>query len=291
MILVTGASGQLGRLVIKALLRSIAPSEVVAGVRSPEKVSDLAQAGVQIRTVDYDRAEALDAALSGVEKVLLISGNAVGRRVPQHGAVISAARKAGVRLLAYTSVLRAPTSALGVAPEHRETEALIKSSGLPCVLLRNGWYCENYLARAAGAVATGTLVGCAGEGRICAAARADYADGAAAVLTAPDQAGRVYELAGDEAFTLSSFTALLTRQLGKTISYKNLSEPEFKAALESNGVPAAYSGLIARSDAATSEGALFDQGHQLSGLIGRATTPIEAMIAEALRDGRLKRPT
>jgi NAD(P)H dehydrogenase (quinone) len=289
MIVVTGATGQLGRLIVKALLKKTAPSLVVAAVRSPDKAADLAQAGVNVRAADYDRPETLAAALQGAEKVLLISGNVIGHRVTQHRAVIDAARKAGVQLIAYTSVLRAPTTPLTVGPDHRETEAAIKASGLPAVLLRNGWYSENYLFRAAGAAKSGVLLGCAGDGRISAAPRADYAEAAAVALTKPDQAGRTYELAGDESFTLPMLASELSRQLGRSIGYKNVTENEFKEALEKNGIPSAYAPMLARSDALTAEGVLLETGRQLSGLIGRATTPIAKVIEEAIRAGQIPR--
>jgi NAD(P)H dehydrogenase (quinone) len=288
-IAVTGANGQLGRLVIRALLKSVAPTKVIATVRNRDKAAELVASGVEVRLADYDRPETLEMALAGVEKVLLISGNAVGKRVPQHRAVIEAARKAGVRLFGYTSVLRAPSTALAVGPEHRETEALIKSSGINWVILRNGWYSENYVNRAAAAAGSGVLVGCAGEGRISAATRADYAAAAAAALTKPDQAGRTYELAGDDSFTLPQFTSELSSQLGRKIAYRNVSEDEFRAALEASGIPSIYAALMAKSDAATSEGALLESSRQLSWLIGRSTTPIAAVVAEAIRDGRLPR--
>jgi NAD(P)H dehydrogenase (quinone) len=289
MIVVTGATGQLGRLIVKALLKKTAPSLVVAAVRSPDKAADLAQAGVNVRAADYDRPETLAAALQGAEKVLLISGNVIGHRVTQHRAVIDAARKAGVQLIAYTSVLRAPTTPLTVGPDHRETEAAIKASGLPAVLLRNGWYSENYLFRAAGAAKSGVLLGCAGDGRISAAPRADYAEAAAVALTKPDQAGRTYELAGDDSFTLPMLASELSRQLGRSIGYKNVTENEFKEALEKNGIPSAYAPMLARSDALTAEGVLLETGRQLSGLIGRATTPIAKVIEEAIRAGQIPR--
>lgn len=287
MIVVTGASGQLGRLVVKALLRSTSASQVIAMVRNRDKAGELAAAGVEVRQADYDHPETLDAALKGAQKVLLISGTAVGRRVPQHRAVIEAARKAKVQLFAYTSVLRAPTTPLAVGPEHRETEAILTSSGLPWVLLRNGWYCENYLHRAMGAAASGTLVGCAGDGRISAASRADYAEAAAAVLTHTNQAGRTYELAGDESFTLTELASELSRQLSRAISYRNVPEAEFRASLEAAGIPSIYATMMGKSDAATVGGALLETGRQLSSLIARATTPIHTVIAEAIRDGRI----
>src|SRR5581483_6485285 len=193
MIVITGATGQLGRLVVNALLKKTSPAQIVAAVRSPDKVADLAQVGVTVREADYDRPESLAAALKGAEKVLLISGNVLGRRVAQHRAVIEAARKAGVGLLGYTSVLHAPATKLMVGPDHRETEAAIKDSGVPAVILRNGWYSENYVFRAAGAAKTGELLGCAANGEISAAPRADYAEAAAVALTSTAQAGRIHE--------------------------------------------------------------------------------------------------
>jgi NAD(P)H dehydrogenase (quinone) len=286
-IVVTGANGQLGRLVVRALLKADASSKVIAAVRSPDKARDLAQARVEVRHADYDQPETLETALRGAEKVLLISGTAVGRRVAQHRAVVEAARNAGVKLFGYTSVLRAPTTPLTVGQEHRETEKVIADSGLPAVLLRHGWYAENYLFRCSGAAASGVLLGCAGTGRVSAAPRADYAAAAAAALTKPEQAGRVYELAGDEAFTLNGLAAELARQLGKPITYRNIPESEFVTTLERAGIPSAYAPMLARSDAVTAEGALLEEGHQLSKLIGRSTTPIGAVIEEAIRNGRI----
>ena len=287
MIVVTGATGQLGRLVVKALLEKTSPSTVIAAVRNPDKAQELAQSGVQVRTADYDRPETLVSALKGAEKVLLISGNTLGQRVAQHRAVIDAARRSGVQLIAYTSVLHAPTTALFVGPDHRETEAALKASGVPTVILRNGWYSENYLFRAAGAVKSGALLGCAGDGRISAAPRADYAQAAATALTKPEQAGRVYELAGDQAFTLPELASELSRQTGRPIRYQNVSESEFAVALEKNGIPSAYAPMMARSDALAAEGALFETGRQLSGLIGRPSTPLATVIEQAIRAGQI----
>ena len=284
MIVVTGASGQLGRLVIQSLLRRQVPAaQIVAAVRTPAKAADLAALGVQVREADYTRPDTLDAALAGADKVLLVSSNEVGQRVPQHQNVIDAARRAGVKLLAYTSLLRADTSPLGLAAEHVPTEAALKASGLPHVVLRNGWYHENYLASVAPALQHGAFIGAAGEGRIASAARADYAEAAAVVLTQPDQAGRVYELAGDTAYTLAAFAAELGRQSGKTVPYVDLPEAEYAAALTSAGVPGWLATLLADADVGASRGALFDEGHQLSTLIGRPTTPLAELMAAALK--------
>jgi len=283
MVVVTGASGQLGRLVIDALLKTLPAGEIVAAVRKPDSVQDLAARGVQVRAADYDRPETLDDALRGADKVLLVSGNEVGRRVPQHRAVIEAAKRAGVQLLAYTSVLRADTTPLSVGPDHKETEALLQASGIPFVILRNGWYTENYLAGVAPALQYGALMGGAGAGRIASAARSDYAEAAAAVLTQDGKAGKIYELAGDDAYTLEQLAAELARQSGKEVAYRDLPQAEYKAALLGVGLPEDLAELISSSDAAAAHGALFDDGHQLSALIGRPTTTLAQSVKEALQ--------
>ncbi len=280
MIAITGASGQLGRLVIHELLRKVPASRVVALARKPETVQDL---GVEVRLADYERPETLAAALVGVEKLLLISSNELGRRAPQHRAVIDAARAAGVKLLAYTSVLHADRSPLGLAPEHAATEAHLKASGIPHVILRNGWYTENYTASIPSALAHGALLGSAGEGRIASAARADYAAAAAAVLVLDGQAGKTYELAGDTSYTLTDLAAEIARQSGQPVIYKDLPEAEFKAVLAGAGLPEGLAALLSDSDAGAAKGALQDEGRQLSRLIGRATTPLAASVAAALK--------
>jgi NAD(P)H dehydrogenase (quinone) len=284
MIIVTGASGQLGRLVIQSLLdKQVPAAQIVATVRQPAAVADLAALGVQVRQADYTRPETLDAAFAGADKLLLISSSELGQRAPQHRNVIAAAQRAGVALLAYTSVLHADTSPLGLAAEHRATEATLRDAGLPHVLLRNGWYTENYLASIAPALQHGAFIGSAGEGRIASAARADYAAAAAAVLTSDHQAGQVYELAGDESYTLAEFAAELSRQSGKAVPYVNLPEAAYKAALVTAGLPEALAGLLADSDVGASQGGLYDDQHQLSRLIGRPTTPLAALIGLALQ--------
>jgi len=282
MIVVTGASGQLGRLVIEALLQKVPAGEIVAAVRHPEKVADLATRGVQVRLADYDQPASLAAAFKGADKLLLISASEVGRRVPQHRAVIDAAKAAGVGLLAYTSILHVDTSPLPLAAEHKETEALIRASGLPAVILRNGWYTENYLAGIPTALQYGVVLGSAGEGRIASAARADYAAAAAAVLTLDQQAGLIYELAGDESYTLGELAAEIAQQSGKAVAYQNLPESEFKAALLGAGLPEGLATLLAESDVGASKGGLFDDSRQLSRLIGRPTTPLVELVKRAL---------
>ncbi len=282
MIAITGASGQLGRLVVEDLLKIVDAAEVVTVVRNPAKVEDFASRGVQVRAADYGDVSALAKAFSGVEKVLLISSSEVGQRTVQHKNIIEAAKQAGVKLIAYTSLLHADRSPLALADEHVATEQLLQASGVPFVLLRNGWYTENYLASVPPAVQHGVFIGSAGEGKIASATRADYAAAAAKVLTLDNQAGKVYELAGDQAWTLAELAAEVSKQSGKPVVYQNLSEADFKAALQGAGLPEGFADLLANSDSGAEKGGLFDDGHQLSKLIGRPTTSLRDSVKIAL---------
>lgn len=280
---VTGASGQLGRLTVAALARRVAPSSIVALARDPAAVAGQFPEGVEVRQGDYERPETLDAAFAGVERLLLISSNAVGQRLPQHRNVIEAAGRAGVGRLFYTSLLHADSSSLGLAEEHRATEALIAGSGLAYSLLRNGWYTENYTASIPSALQHGALIGAAGDGRIASATRADYAEAAAAALVGDEGAAVVHELAGDTAYTLADFAAELSRQAGREIPYVNLTEAEYRAALVGAGLPEPIAELLSDSDAGAANGGLFDDSHDLSRLTGRPTTDLAIAIAEALK--------
>lgn len=285
MIAVTGATGQLGRLVIEALLKKTPAEEIVAVVRSPEKAADLTAKGVQVRQGDYNRSETLADAFRGVEKVLLISSSEVGQREAQHKAVIDAAKMAGVKLLAYTSLLHADRSPMGLGGEHRVTEQMLITSGIPYVILRNGWYSENYAASIAPALAHGVFIGAAGEGKIASASRQDYAEAAAVILTREGPVHKVYELAGDEAYTLSQFAAEIAQASGKAVRYQNLQQADFAAVLKEAGLPEALAEMLADSDAGAAKGALYDESRTLSQTIGRPTTPwqevVKAFVAKA----------
>jgi NAD(P)H dehydrogenase (quinone) len=279
MIAVTGATGQLGQLVIKHLLNKVEPQQIVALVRNIEKAASLTSLGVQVRQADYSKPETLESALDGVAKLLLISSSEVGQRASQHKNVIDSAKKAGVELLAYTSLLHADTSPLALAEEHVETEAYLKQAEVPHVLLRNGWYTENYLASVAPALANGGFIGCAQDGKISSAAREDYAEAAAAVLTSEaEQNGKVYELSGDEAYTLSELSALISKKSGKAIPYINMEEADFAKALEGAGLPAPFAAVLANSDTGASQGALYDDSKTLSALIGHPTKSLGQLI-------------
>lgn len=282
---VTGAAGQLGRLVVAALARRVPAASIVALVRDPAAAEGLFPEGVVVRLADYDQPATLEAAFAGIDRLLLISSNAIGRRMAQHRNVIEAASAARVGRLAYTSVLRADTSPLMLADEHRGTEAMIAASGLSYSFLRNGWYTENYLAGIAASLQHGAMIGAAGEGRISAATRADYAEAAAAALVGDAGSAVVHELAGDEAWTLTGFAAELSRQTGRTIPYVDMPEAEYRGALLGAGLPEAFAGLLANSDAGAAGGALFDDTHSLSRLIGRPTTPLATAMAAALAQG------
>lgn len=281
---VTGATGNLGRLVVESLLgRGVPAGRVVAAVRDEEKAAGLAARGVQVRRADYAQPETLGAAFEGVGRLLLVSGNEVGRRVGQHENVVRAAQEAGVRLLAYTSILRADTSGMFLAGEHKATEALVRDSGLNYTLLRNSWYFENYYGPVRQAAARGLLQGSAGEGRVSAASRADYAEAAAAVLTGEGHADKVYELAGDVGFTYGELAAEVARQSGREVVYQDLPADKYAEALKGFGLPEPLAGALADSDVGIRRGELFDDSGDLRGLIGRPTTTLAEAVAEALK--------
>ena len=278
-ILVTGTSGQLGRLVVQALLdRGVAADRIVATARDIAAVGDLAARGVVTRAADYEDPASLDASFAGVDTALLVSSNAIGQRVAQHRNVIEAAARAGVALLAYTSLLGVDTSDLILAAEHKATEDLLRASGMPHALLRNGWYLENHTAQ----LPTDVIHGSAGDGQISGAARADYAEAAAVVLTAPGQAGKVYELGGDTAFTLADLAAEASAQSGSPVTYRDLSPADHVAALTAAGLPAPFAEVLADSDRGVREGRLRTTSRDLSTLIGRPTTPLSDAVKAAL---------
>mgnify|MGYP000202669327 FL=1 len=283
MIAITGANGQLGQLVIQALLKQVKATELVALVRSPEKAQNLKALGVQVRQADYNQPTTLSSALKGVDKLLLISGSEIGQRVPQHQAVINAAKEADVKLLAYTSILKADTSPLILAGEHKATEHAIKESGLDAVILRNGWYNENYSANLQGVLQSGVVATAAQDGKFSSAARADYAQAAANVLTSQaSQAGKVYELAGDNAYNQQEYAEEVAKQADKSIQFLSLSSEDFSQALVSHGLPEGFANVLADSDLHARKGWLFDDSKMLSKLIGRNTTSIAQSIKEAL---------
>ncbi len=275
--------GTWAQLVITSLLEKVPANKIVEVVRNVEKAKNLKALGIQIREADYNQPEKWPAVIAGVEKLLLISGSEIGSRIPQHQVVIDAAKKYGkLKLIAYTSILRADTSKLILAQEHKETEKMIQSSGIPYSILRNGWYTENYTMSAKSAVEHAAVFGAVKEGRIASASRQDYAEAAAQVLTMTNPKS-IYELAGDSSYTLTELAEQISKQSGKPVKYNNLSEADYKAFLVKVGLPEGFAGVLAQSDAAAANGGLYDESHQLSQLIGRKTTSLEVTLNESLK--------
>lgn len=277
-IAITGATGQLGRLTINRLKAKIGAQNIIALARNAEKAKDL---GVTVRVADYEQPETLEKALIGVDKLCLISSSEIGKRVAHHHNIIEAAKKAGVKHIVYTSLLRADTSTLSVAQEHPPTEAELKSSGIAYTILRNGWYTENYTGSIAAALANGAFYGSAGEGKISSAARKDYAEAAVAVLTDAGHEGKTYELAG-KAYTLTELAAEISRQSGKNIPYVDIPEADYAKALADAGVPAGFAALIAGWDVSAKNGDLYSDSQDLERLIGRPATPLVDVVKAAM---------
>ncbi|RBY83057.1 NAD(P)-dependent oxidoreductase [Geodermatophilus sp. TF02-6] len=274
-IVVTGATGQLGRLVVEELLaRDVAPGEVVAGGRRVGELADLAGRGVRTARVDYDDPATLDAVLSAGDTLLLVSGSQPGARVAQHRAVVDAAVRAGVGRVAYTSILRADETPLPLAPDHRATEEMLRDSGLPYTLLRNGWYTENYLPTLQQARRTGELVSSAGDGRVASATRRDYAAATAAVLAADGHEGAVHELSGDTAWGFDELAAAIGELVGRQVIHRRLSPEEHLATLREGGLDEGTAGFVVALDAGIRDGALALTTGDLSRLAGRPTTPL-----------------
>lgn len=282
MIAVTGATGQLGRLVIDELLKTTEAKNIIAAVRTPAKANDLADRGIQVREADYSRPETLASALNGASKLLLISGNDLGKRQDQHKTVINAAKVAGLTFVAYTSLLHCDTSPLALAGEHLATEQYLEASGLSYSLLRNGWYFENQTAAIQTAIERGAFIGASGEGRIAAASRSDYAAAAATILTREGYENSVLELAGDEPYTRAELAKEVSERTGKVVRYHNLSETEYEKIL-SGFIPAMFAHVVADAEAHAVQGALDDTSHTLSRLLGRPTTSLAEAVESALK--------
>ncbi|CAA9400511.1 MAG: NAD(P)H dehydrogenase (quinone) 2 [uncultured Pyrinomonadaceae bacterium] len=284
LIAVTGASGHLGRLVIETLLGGNTPAnKIVAVVRDPQKIADFAARGVQVRRADYTQPETLDAAFNGVERLLLVSSNEVGERVPQHKNVIEAARKSGVNFLAYTSILKADVSEMQLAADHRETEQVIRESGIPFAFLRNSWYFENYTDQLSSILQHGAVFGSAGDGQVSAASRADYAAAAAVVLASGNHENKIYELGGDAAFTLSELAAEISKQTGSEIVYRDLPVEEYAQALIGAGLPEPMARILADADLGLKRGDLLVNSGDLSRLAGHPTTTLAEAVAFGLK--------
>jgi NAD(P)H dehydrogenase (quinone) len=276
---ITGATGQLGRLVVGKLKEKAGAGSIVALVRNTEKAKDL---GVDAREFDYDKTETLAESLKGIDQLLLISGSDIGQRARQHANVVSAAKQAGVKRIVYTSLLHTGNTTVSLAEEHQPTEKSVIESGIPYTILRNGWYTENHTGSIQGVLAGGVVFGSAGNGKFSSAARVDFAEAAVVVLTETGHEGKIYELAGDEPYTLAEYAAEIARQTGKNIVYNNLHVAEYAKILESFGLPGFIAEAIAGWDVSASKGDLFDDSKKLSKLIRRPTTPLSEVVKSAL---------
>lgn len=282
-IVVTGATGHLGHLIVEALLRDgVEPSDIVAGGRNLSKLDDLAARGVRAATLDYDDPKSLADAFVGVDTLMLVSASEPGKRVPQHKAAIDAAVAAGVKHIVYTSAPKARTSHLILAPEHKATEELIEASGVPFTILRNGWYTENYVSTARQSAESGVLVSSVGSGLIASASRQDYADAAAAVITGRGHDGKVYELSGDYAWSQEELAAAISGATGKAVSYTPVNTEQHAAILKSVGLDEGTIGFVTTLDSNISDGLLAETSGELATLIGRPTTPLGDGLAAAL---------
>jgi NAD(P)H dehydrogenase (quinone) len=282
-IVVTGATGQLGHLVVEALLdRGVPAAEIVAAGRNLDKVKDLAERGVRTSSIDLNDPATLREAFSGAQKVLLVSGSEVGQRTQQHQNAIDAAEAAGVGLLVYTSAANADRMDIQIAVEHQATEAALSRSSLPITILRNGWYMENYTGQLATYLEHGAIVGSARDGRVSAATRADFAAAAAAVLASDGHEGQVYELGGDQAFTMAELAESISTASGKDVGYRDLPVEEYAQVLVGAGLPEQYATILADSDRGVAEGQLLVQAGDLSRLVGRPTTSMPEAVAAAI---------
>ena len=277
---VTGATGQLGRLVMDDLLQKCTAAELVAVVRDAAKADDLARKGVEVRVADYEDRASLDAAFAGLDKLLLISSNEVGKRAPQHKNVIDAAKAAGVKHLVYTSAPKATTSPLVLAPEHKATEEYLAASGVPYSVVRNNWYTENYAQAMKTARETGAVVAATGAGRVASATRADYAAGAAAVLCGAGAEGKVYEFSGDHAWDFNELAATIAEVTGVSCVYKPVQVPDVVAGMVKMGMDEGLAGFFAAVDGNIAEGCLGEVSPELAQLIGRPTTPLKETVKQ-----------
>lgn len=279
-IAITGATGQLGRIAVEKLKEKTAAENLVALVRTPEKANNL---GIEARAFDYSQPEILVDSLKGIDKLFLISGNEIGQREIQHKNVIDAAKQAGVKEIVYTSLLHSATSKMALAPEHLATEKYIETSGLTYTILRNGWYTENYAGSIPGSIQAGAFIGSAGDGKVSSATREDFAEAAAVVLTTNGHENKIYELAGDKAYTLEDLAAEVSKQTGNNLPYQNLTQAEYTAALVSMGLPEGFAKVLVDSDLNAEKGSLYSDDKTLSKLIGRPTTSLEEVVKNFIK--------
>lgn len=276
---ITGATGQLGQLVVQKLKEKNPEAQLVALVRNPDKAKPL---GLEAKSFDYEQPESLPKALEDIDRLVFISGSEIGKRETQHKNVINAAKQAQVKQIAYTSLLHADTSSMILAPEHLATEKMLQDSGIPHTILRNGWYTENYTAGLKQAVEQGAIIGSAGDGKISSATREDYAEALAETIINDDHTGKTYELAGDQTYTMQDLAAEVSKQTGKNIEFVNLPEAEYAQKLQEMGLPEGMAKAFASLDYSASKNDLHDEGGELARLINRPTTSLSQAVKSGL---------
>ena len=275
---ITGASGHLGRLVVDQLLAAgTPPAQIVATGRDTDKLADLARNGVAVRRADFADPGTLDDAFAGAETLMLVSSTTVGERFDNARNAIDAARRAGVSRIVYTSIVNASTARMTLADAHRRTEDYLRASGSAFVILRNGWYLENYTDQLPMITKYHALLGSAGDGLVSAASRRDLAAATVAVLTGDDHLGAIYELGGTP-FTLTELAATISDVLGTPIAYRDMPVADYTATLTGAGLPPQMAAAVADADAGLARGELFTASDDLVKLIGRpAITAHEAV--------------
>ena len=276
---ITGATGQLGQLVVQKLKDKNPDAKLVALVRNPDKAKPL---GIEAKAFDYEQPEALPKALEDIDRLVFISGSEIGKRETQHKNVINAAKQAQVKQIAYTSLLHADTSSMILAPEHLATEKMLQDTGIPLTILRNGWYTENYTAGLKQAVEQGAIIGSAGDGNISSATREDYVEAIAETIINDDHTGKTYELAGDQTFTMQDLAAEVSKQTGKNIEFVNLPEAEYAQKLQEIGLPEGMAKAFASLDYSASKNDLHDESGELARLINRPTTSLSQAVKTGL---------
>jgi NAD(P)H dehydrogenase (quinone) len=274
-IVVTGATGPFGHHAVQALLaRGVPAAEIVATGRRLDRAADL---GVTVREASYDTPAELREVFAGADKVLFVSGSEPGKRIPQHRAVVDAAKDAGVGYIAYTSIPKADTNSMILAGEHIATERMLIESGLPYAFLRNSWYLENYDL---GSAQEHGLFGAAGDGRISGALRADFADAAAAAIIRAEP-NRAYELGGNP-FTLSELAAVIAEESGRPVTYTDLGQEKYAEFLLSVGLPEQAATVLSDADRGAAQGELDVPVTDMESLLGRPVTPLATAIRSLL---------
>lgn len=282
-LLVTGASGQLGRLVLDSLLASgKSPASIIATTRDTAKLADYAAKGVIVRLADFDDAASLDAAFAGADKVLIISTDALdqpGKRLAQHKAAVAAAKEAGAKHILYTSMPQPDDSLVTFAPDHLGTEEAIKATGIPYTILRDGWYAENLFMSLPHALETGSWYTSTGEGRIAHITRADTAAAIAGAVLKAGNESKTYTLTGTKSRTAEEIAAIVSAATGKPLKVVHVTDAQLAEGLKAAGLPEGFIPTIVSFDANTREGKIASVTSDAETLSGRKPTSFEDFVA------------